>query len=252
MENDSNVKNYVTTKEKVYFGIMLFISILCYFLTFITIIGGLYLLIILLCLLFIQGIAIGSIRQNSVKITSEQFGDIYNKVIEYSHKLGLQKIPEVYLMQSGGMLNAFATRFLFKDIVVIYSDIMELAYEQGESAVNFIIAHELAHVKRKHLSKKKYIIFGEFVPFLGLAYSRACETTCDRIASKLSENFNVDGLVVLAAGKKLYKQVDVNLFLSNAAEERGFWSWFSEICSTHPHLSSRVKYLNDAEQRFMM
>ena len=252
MEKDFNLSHFVTTKEKVYFGIMLFFSILCYLLVFLSIIGAIYGLIILIGLLFIQGIAIGSIQQNSVKVTSEQFGDIYNKVVEYSQKLGIQKIPEIYLMQSGGILNAFATRFLFKDIVVIYSDIMELAYEQGENAVNFIIAHELAHVKRKHLSKKKYVIFGEFVPFLGLAYSRACETTCDRIASELSENFNVDGLVVLAAGKKLYKQVDVNLFLSNAAAERGFWSWFSEICSTHPHLSSRVKYLNDVKQRFII
>ena len=50
------------------------------------------------------------------------------------------------MVQSGGLLNAFATRFSFRNLVVLYSDVMELAYEQGESAVDFIIAHELAHI----------------------------------------------------------------------------------------------------------
>lgn len=247
-----NAGNYVSTKEKVYFGIMLFFSIFIYLLMIVSIVGIFYMLLIALFLLFAQGISIGSIRQNSVKITPDQFGDIYGKVVEYSEKLYLKNVPDVYLMQSGGLLNAFATRFLFKDVVVIYSDILELAYAQGEDAVNFIIAHELAHVKRKHLSKSKYIIFGEFIPFLGLAYSRACESTCDRIASKLINTPSVDGLIVLAAGKMLYKKVDVKLFLANAAKDRGFWCWLAEICSTHPHITSRVKYLNDLEEKFMV
>ena len=201
-------------------------------------------MVIGLIVFILQGVSVGTIRQNSVKITAEQFGDIYKKVEEYSKKLNLKKIPDVYLMQSGGLLNAFATRFLFKDLVVIYSDILELAYEQGENAVNFIIAHELAHVKRKHLSKQKYIVCAELIPFLGLAYSRACETTCDQIATALTEKLPLDGLLVLAAGKKLYKNVDTNLFISNSSKEKGFWGWLAEISSTHPSLATRIKHLS--------
>jgi Zn-dependent protease with chaperone function len=190
-----------------------------------------------------QGIAIGSIRQNSVKITQVQFGDIYNKVVEYSKNLNLKKVPDVYVMQSGGILNAFATRFLFKDVVVIYSDILELAYEQGENAVNFVIAHELAHIKRGHLSKKKYIVCAEIIPFLGTAYSRACETTCDKLAAAVTGKLPLEGLLVLAAGKKLYKKVDPKLFLLNATQDKGFWDWFAEACSTHPSLVTRIKQL---------
>lgn len=241
---EKKMQNLVTERETAYYIIMLMISLLIYFLLFISIIGGIYVVCFAIFFFIVQGISIGSIRQNSVKITPEQFGDIYNKVEEYSKRLNLKKIPDVYLMQSGGLLNAFATRFLFKDIVVIYSDILELAYEQGENAVNFIIAHELAHVKRKHLSKQKYIICAELIPFLGLAYSRACETTCDQIATALTEALPLDGLLVLAAGKKLYKKVDTNAFISNAAQERGFWGWFAEVSSTHPSLATRIKHLS--------
>ena len=240
---EKEINSLVTEREIAYFVLMLTLSLVFYFFLFISIIGAFYVLFFAIFFFFMQGISIGSIRQNSVKITPEQFGDIYSKVEEYSKKLNLKKVPDVYLMQSGGLLNAFATRFLFKDIVVIYSDILELAYEQGENAVNFIIAHELAHVKRKHLSKQKYIICAELIPFLGLAYSRACETTCDQIATALTDKLPLDGLMVLAAGKKLYKKVDTDLFISNASKEKGFWGWCAEICSTHPNLATRIKHL---------
>ena len=239
MEN--NLGKLVCTKENIYFGIMLFISILFYLILIISIFGIFYLLIFAIVLFYMQGLAIGNIRQNAVKITGEQFEDVYKKVVELSKKLGLEEIPDVYLMQSGGVLNAFATRFLFRDIVVIYSDILELAYEQGESAVDFVIAHELAHIKRSHLSKRKYIACAMIIPFLGSAYSRACEYTCDRFAASVIDSLPLDGLLVLAAGTKLYKKVNADKFVANAYQERGYWEWLAEIYSSHPGLAARVK-----------
>ena len=239
------IDSLVTPQETAYFIIMLIISIFFYLILVISVIGIIYAAIIALCLFFVQGLAVGNIRQNSVKITREQFGDIYSKVEEYSNKLNLKKVPDVYLMQSGGLLNAFATRFIFNDIVVIYSDVLEMAYEQGEAAVEFIIAHELAHVKRNHLSKKKYIVLAEIIPYLGLAYSRGCEATCDRIAATITDKLPLDGLMVLTAGKKLYKKVDSKILIANASQEKGFWGWFAEISSTHPSLATRIKYIAD-------
>lgn len=248
--SESKINGYVTDGETVYFVIMLIISILCYFILTVSIIGILYILLIGLFLLLMQAFCIGHIKQNTVKITKNQFKEIYDIVEKYSKKLNIKNMPDVYLMQSGGVLNALATRFLFKDIVILYSDILELAYEQGENAVNFIIAHELAHIKRKHISKKKYILCAEIIPFLGLAYSRACEKTCDKIAAAIVEKSPIEGLLVLAAGKKLYKKVNPSYFVSEAYNEKGFWGWFSEICSTHPHLATRVRYLKIQDSVF--
>lgn len=235
-----NIKGLICTREYVYFYLMLILSLLIYFLLLISVVGAFYIVFFAVFIFFMQGIAIGNIRQNCIKITAEHFEEIYSKISEYSSKLDLERVPDVYLMQSGGMLNAFATRFLCRDIVVIYSEILEMAYEKGEDALNFVIAHELAHVKRKHLSKMKYIACAQFIPFLGLAYSRACEITCDRIAFALGGKMSLDGLLVLAAGKKLYKKVNSYIFVKNAMEEKGFWGWLAEICSTHPPLSKRI------------
>lgn len=242
---EMNFKKLVTTKEKVYFGIMLVISLLLYLLCIVTIIPIIYILIIALSFYLMQGFTIGMLKHNSVKINEEQFSDIHNKIVEYSQKMNLKKVPDAYVLQSGGLLNAFATRFFFRDFVVIYSDVLEMAYEQGENAVNFIVAHELAHVKRGHLIKKKYILCAEIIPFLGFAYSRACETTCDNFAAALVPENSTEGMLALIAGKKLYKQVNTDALLKSAKEDAGFWTWFYEICSSHPNIVKRINNIRN-------
>jgi Zn-dependent protease with chaperone function len=81
------------------------------------------------------------------------------------------------------------------------------------------------------------------VPFLGSAYSRACEYTCDRIGNALEPEGSVDGLLVLAAGRDLYNQVDAAEYAKQRITESGFFVRFAEIMSTHPNLTKRVAVL---------
>jgi Zn-dependent protease with chaperone function len=168
-----------------------------------------------------------------------RFAGIYQIIKNYSSKLHLKKIPEVYILQSNGALNAFVTRFLFRNFVVLFSDILDLAYANGEEAVKFIIAHELSHIKRKYMAKMVLTGTGILFPFLGSAYSRACESTCDNIASYLAYENPTEGQLVLLAGKKLYNKIDLREFLKKSKEERG-WSFLAEITSSHSSLSSRL------------
>jgi Zn-dependent protease with chaperone function len=152
----------------------------------------------------------------------------------------------LYLLQGGGMLNAFAMRFVGRNYVVLYSDVLEAAYHEGMPAVEFILGHELGHIKRNHVGLLKMILLfpGHLIPFLGSDYSRACEYTCDNIGYHLSPEGAVKGLLILAAGKKLYKKVDVDALLDNAGNEPLLAQWVAEIFSTHPHLIKRVRNLN--------
>lgn len=154
--------------------------------------------------------------------------------------LEYMKMPEIYVLQQGGMLNALATKFLGKNFVVIYSDVLEVAYSEGEDALRFIISHEIAHHKRNHLVKHFWLMPAQFIPFLGPAYSRACEYSCDYIATFVQPNNAINGLLILVAGKKLYKRMAVSEFLKTTQLESGFWTWFAEITASHPHLCKRV------------
>ena len=82
------------------------------------------------------------------------------------------------------------------------------------------------------------------VPFLGTALSRAREYTCDRIAQELVPEGAVMGLVALAAGTKLYRRINLKALYAQQDAEWNFWTWFSEVQSSHPNLINRIRTLD--------
>jgi Zn-dependent protease with chaperone function len=94
---------------------------------------------------YAHGMALGHVRGNAVRVSDKQFPQLYRLTVTHSRRLELKEVPAVYVLQSGGVLNAFATRFSGRDFVVINSDVLELALDKGEAAVGFIVGHELAH-----------------------------------------------------------------------------------------------------------
>ncbi len=239
------MKDLIYPKEKVYFTIMLVVSILIYTLLVISLVGIMYIGMGAIIFLFVQGLFIGNIKGNAIRFSDDQFPEAFAIAKDLAQKMEFDSLPDIYVMESGGVLNAFATRFLGRNFVVIYSEVLEMAYEQGEEAISFIIAHELAHIKRGHLKWRALIIPGMVVPFLGTAYSRACEYTCDRYGRFYNSEKAITGLTILAVGKKLYNRVNVDKFIEQVDNEGGFFVWLAEILSTHPHLSKRVKAIED-------
>ena len=230
----------VHPKEKTYLAIALVVSIFFYLLLLFSLLGIFYALMGALAIAIIEGIAVGQLRGNSVRVSQNQFPGVLQIAAGVCPRLGIPEIPPIYVMQSGGVLNAFATRFFGRNYVCIYSDVLELAYEQGEEAVAFILAHELTHVARKHMWWKTVIWPAQFVPFLASAYSRACEYTCDAYGAYLYPGGAEAGLLVLAAGKKLYREMNAEAFLAQAHEPEDLWIWLAEHLSTHPNLPKRL------------
>jgi len=207
-----------------------------------------YIVLIALYILFRMGILIGYLKGNAVEVAPNQFPEIYAIVVEQSNLLGLKSIPSVYVLQHGGLLNAFATRFFGSNYVVIYSDVLEEAFENNIETVKFIIGHELGHIKRNHMTKMVWLFPAFIIPFLNSAYSRACEYTCDNIGAALSAKGVRPGLLLLASGKKLWKKVNREAFMEQEHNGEGFWFWFAEKVSTHPRLTKRMGRYWDVEE----
>ncbi|PCI32116.1 MAG: peptidase M48 [Flavobacteriaceae bacterium] len=232
----------VDKKEKTYFILLVIVSVLL-------LVPMLVLLPILLPLALViligQGVLIGYVKGNGVRVSEHQFPEIYKVIVKQSEQLELKKIPNVYILESGGVLNAFATSFLGFNYVVLYSDLVTVSYEKGRDVVEFVIGHELGHIKRNHINKKLWTFPAQFVPFLAQAYSRACENTCDNIGYSLNQKGAEQGILVLAAGPKLAKKMNAEVFYKQQYTETGFWFWFSEKLAYHPHLSKRVMLEKD-------
>src|SRR3954469_18786452 len=263
MQSDSKsprpviVDTLVHPKEKIYFAVCIVVSIAIYFMLIRVILSGtqasgvvlFYLIAGTIGFFIFHGLILGQIRGNGIRVSERQFPELMSMANAHSRRLGLDTTPDIYVLQAGGILNAFATRFLGRNFVVLFSDVLALAAQKGEKAVSFVVGHELGHVRRKHMTRRTLVYPAMMVPFLGGAYSRACEYTCDRIGNALEPKGGVDGLLVLAAGRELYTQVNSQEYSNQRETETGFFVRFAEILSTHPNLTKRVAVLNSMRPR---
>ena len=144
-------------------------------------------------------------------------------------------------------LNAFAASTFGYDFAVIHSELFSNTYDKNKDALVFIIGHELGHLRLGHtrLWYQLSTAYVDRVPLLGGFLSRAREFSCDRHGAYLAPQ-GEEGLVLLAAGRYVYKQVDVEQLLEQAQRFRGFWPVVAQLLQSHPFTVRRIKILHDA------
>lgn len=227
------------------FAIAVALAIPLWLLLIVSIIGAVYGLMIGLGLLMMHALLVYHVRANGVRVGPDQFPELHARVTEIAEQFGLERVPATYVMQAGGVLNAFATKFLGSNMMVVHSELLE-ATEGNTSARDMILGHELGHIRAGHLKWRWLIAPALFVPFLGSALSRAREYTSDRYGLVGARNRDgaQHGLIVLAAGGKLAQAVDPASFVAQQGELRGFWMTFANLMSSHPPLTTRVAALH--------
>ena len=191
--------------------------------------------------LFAQSGLIAYIRGNAVRITPQQYPDLYQRLSACCQRLGIAEVPETFLLHANGVFNAFATRFLGRNFLVLYSDIVD-ALEGRPGALSFYLGHELGHVHRGHLAWRPVLLPASFLPLLGPGYSRACETTCDNYGAACCDDAEdaVRGLAALAAGGRRWQDLNLGEYLEQTQETSSFWMSFHELVADYPWLVKRV------------
>ncbi|WLI89373.1 M48 family metallopeptidase [Massilia sp. R2A-15] len=229
--------------EKVLFVIMLTLSCVVWLGVILGTLGGalIWALVIFVMYCFAQSALISYIKGTAVQITEKQFPDLYRRIDACCDKLEHIERPQAYLMQMGGALNAFATRFLGRDFLVLYSDVVDALHEIPD-ALNFYIGHEIGHIKRKHLLWSTVLIPASLMPLIGAAYSRAREYTCDRhgLAACDRPESAQAGIAALAAGGKRGATMCIQAYSEQSLHTDGFWMSFHELVADYPWLVKRM------------
>lgn len=240
----SSTSPLVDPREERYFVILLVISILVWALVVLTCFTLPYVLLIGLFLWMANGLLVARLRSEGVEVTPEQEPALYQALVEVCGKLGLTTIPRLYIIQSGGALNAFTTRHSSRQFIVLYSDMLE-ACGSDSAEIRFVLGHEIGHIQRNHLSKNLLVLPGRILPLIGDAYSRACERTCDRYGAAGTTDVNgaVRAMMMLSAGPEYGKTLRPEAFAAQHATERGFFISWHELTSSYPTLSQRVDNL---------
>lgn len=234
-------------KEKPLFVIGVIFSGLTWLALVISIIGLLYGLFTFAFIIMAHAGFLAYVRGNGVRVSTEQLPRLYERVVMAAGKLGVEAVPEVYVLQAGGTLNAFATRLFSRRFVIIYSDLVDNCHDVRH--LDFVLGHEIGHLAAGHLHWKTFLLPFHMLPWLGPAYSRACEYTCDRTGHHVvgDAEASMRGLCVLAAGGKLSAEMSLPAFMSQREETGGFWMSIYELAASHPYLCKRVAALHELE-----
>ena len=243
-----NVQSMRHEKEKFYFTISAIIGVILWLIIVVVTIGTIliYGLFIALGLWIAQQFFKAVIFGNSVRVTDNQYTKINEIVKSNCSELGLDILPDVFIVNGQGAVNAVAIKFLSKKYVLLFSDLVDLMLKRDEiNELKMIIGHELAHHAAGHTSIGRNLLIGlaKFVPFLGPAYSRACELTADRIGHKLTEDGEASkrALISIASGSEsLASNVNIEAFKSQEAQIPPFFGFLHEIFGTHPRMTKRI------------
>src|SRR2546422_7846095 len=113
-----SLSSLVYRKERVYYWLMLFISVPVYaavgYFAYqrLEVLASIiaYVIIGALVFMFAQGMFLGRVRGNAIRVSAKQLPLVYRQVQEHSNALQMKKAPDVYVVEAGGVMNAFATR----------------------------------------------------------------------------------------------------------------------------------------------
>ena len=233
--------------EKPLFVLVLLLSLGLWAVLAISIIGLAYVALIGLFLFFVHLAFVTHLRGSAVRLGPAQFPELHARVQELARAAGLPREPEAYLLESGGSLNAMATKFFRGRMIVLFSDLLD-ACGDDSAARDMVIGHEIGHLKAGHLDNLLLTGPGRLMPFLGAAYSRACERTSDRWGAALCGDpaGAVRGLAVLAAGGSHAKRMNLQAFVAQRRDLDTGWMTLGSWLSAYPPLSERVELLAPA------
>ena len=237
------MNDLVYPRERVLGVLTLLIGLLVWLLLVVGTFGGALLALLLgfIVYLFVQSTLIAHIKGNGVALSEAQFPDLHAHFVACCEQLQMKERPQAYVMNGNGGLNAFATKFLRTQYVVLLSDVVD-AMRHHPDGVRFYVGHELGHLRMKHLSWHFLRWPVLWLPLVGAAYSRARESTCDRhgAACSSSPDNAARAIAALAAGGRRWQQLDVKAYLEQVKRTSGFWMSFHELTSAYPWLTKRV------------
>lgn len=143
-----------------------------------------------------------ALRGSALRVGPGQYPKMYAHALELSARLGLQEVPEIFVVDAS-QANATAVRLGGHSFVVLQGSLMELS-ESRTDILRWVLAHELAHHALGHTGMVRGLLSRNVA-----SLSRRDEFTCDAVAQTLvgSNETSRDALLALMVGPRMLGHV---------------------------------------------
>ena len=188
-----------------------------------------------------------SVRANSVQLSRTQIPEIYEDFERMCATLRMQPPPELYVTEDAIDAPSAAYSALHVDYVVLDVKFLEAKLDEVRDVYRFYLARELGRIRLGHTHW-----FDEFLiahvtrtPMLANPLMHMRTYSHDRVAMTLAPD-SIRGLAVQASGRHMLKHLDVEAFLAQAREVRGWWARAASLGRDTPRVAYRVQELERA------
>jgi hypothetical protein len=184
---------------------------------------------------------------NSVLLSPTQFPEIHAILEAHCKRLGMTKIPELYL--TVGTIRPFSEAFSawHKDFIVLHQIALDPDYRKSLDILGFAIAYELGAIRLNHTAwwNDMLLTYISALKWPINPLKRVRVYSCDRYGAFLAPG-GFRGLLIYAVGRRLMNSVNVDDYLDQATRYRGLWADITMLTEPRPPVLQRLRELQRA------
>jgi hypothetical protein len=184
---------------------------------------------------------------NSVRLSNTQFPEIYAILEDHCRRLGMSRIPELYI--TVGTIKPFSEAFSAwrKDYIVLHQIALDIDYRKSLDIVGFAIAYELGAIRLKHTAwwNDMLLTYISATKWLINPLHRARTYSRDRYGAYLAPT-GFRGLLIYAVGRRLMTSVNIEDYLDQATQYKGLWAEYTMLTERRPPVLQRLVELRRA------
>ncbi len=184
---------------------------------------------------------------NSVLLSPTQFPEVYAILEAHCKRLGMTKIPELYL--TVGTIRPFSEAFSawHRDFIVLHQIALDPDYRKSLDILSFAIAYELGAIRLNHTAwwNDMLLTYISALKWPINPLKRVRVYSRDRYGAYLAPA-GFRGLLIYAVGRRLMNSVNVEDYLDQATRYRGLWADITMLTEPRPPVLERLRELQRA------
>jgi hypothetical protein len=188
-----------------------------------------------------------SIRGNSVRLSNEQFPEVYAILQSHCQRLGLTEVPELFL--TGASIQPFSQTFSswHERYIVLHQVVFDIDDRKTMDVTSFLLGHELGAIRLNHTAvwNEMLLTYISALKLFRNPLERVRTYSRDRYGAALTPT-GFRGLLINATGRRLMDRVNVEEYFRQARRYGGLWANVNVFFEPKPQVLMRLKQLRAA------
>ena len=193
-----------------------------------------------------------SIRGNSVRLSEQQFPEIYAILQDHCRRLGMARVPELFL--STGAIAPYSRTFSSwrENYIVLHQIIFDIDDRKTMDVISFVLGHELGAIRLNQTAvwNEMLLTYVSSIKWLRNPLERVRIFSRDRYGAALTPT-GFRGLLINAVGRRLMGQVNIADYLDQERRYGGFWNGLNVFFEARPQVFTRIRRLHAAGYRYV-